>query len=129
MIDGVNLNPNLSEQQDVDCVSRAAGYWSAGCNGGYSHEVFQYTAKLWASTEAAYPYKGITGTCQAITQPAGSVTVAPAPGYRTVSASKAAIAQAVSSVGPVITYFNVKVRGCAVWVWLGCGCGWGWGWL
>ena len=38
MIDGTNLNPNLSEQQQVDCVSRANGYYSGGCSGGYSRE-------------------------------------------------------------------------------------------
>lgn len=38
MIDGVLAIPNLSEQQQVDCVNAAAGYWSQGCNGGYSRE-------------------------------------------------------------------------------------------
>ena len=32
-------NLNLSPQQLVSCVNNANGYWSAGCNGGYSDEV------------------------------------------------------------------------------------------
>ena len=37
-IDGVASSPDASEQQMVDCVTQAAGYWSMGCDGGYIRE-------------------------------------------------------------------------------------------
>jgi C1A family cysteine protease len=36
LIDGTSTGPNLSEQQMVDCVNGNTGYYSQGCNGGYS---------------------------------------------------------------------------------------------
>lgn len=109
-IDRVNATPNLSEEQMVDCVNSAAGYWSQGCNGGYSDEVFRYISKSWATTEAAYPYVGTTSTClfnAGATPPAGALKLSPQPGVASVTATPAAIMQAVSSTGPVVSYFNV----------------------
>lgn len=34
MIDGVNVGPNLSEEQLLDCVNAGNGYRSRGCQGG-----------------------------------------------------------------------------------------------
>lgn len=38
MIDGVNVGPNLSEQQLLDCVNAGNGYRSQGCQGGLAGE-------------------------------------------------------------------------------------------
>lgn len=57
--------PKLSEQQAVDCVT-APEYGSAGCNGGWMDDVFQYNLKKgnrWC-TEEEYPYTARDGTCQ-----------------------------------------------------------------
>ena len=35
MIEGIDLGPNLSEQQAIDCVGSAEGFASKGCDGGY----------------------------------------------------------------------------------------------
>lgn len=66
-------------------------------------EVFQYTSKLFDTTEGAYPYTATTGACKAATAVQGSLKVFPQPGYVTIASSKAAIAAAVSSTGPVVS--------------------------
>ena len=76
-------------------------------------EVFRYVSnRHFATSEAAYPYKALTGaTCGApvgSVAPAGAITVAPQPGYATVAANPTAIMNAVSSTGPVVVYFNVQ---------------------
>ena len=38
----------------VDCVNSAAGYGSAGCNGGYSSDVLHYVSGFRATTETDY---------------------------------------------------------------------------
>ena len=66
MIRTVNGAPNLSEQQPVDCANSALGYGSAGCNGGYSTDVFRLVARsdMFSATETAYPYTAVTQTCR-----------------------------------------------------------------
>jgi hypothetical protein len=52
---------SLSEQQLVDC---AGAYGNYGCDGGLMDSAFEYYAKAGAYSEAAYPYKGVDGSCK-----------------------------------------------------------------
>lgn len=38
-IDGTDIGPNYSEQQMIDCVTRAAGFKSNGCDGGQAGQL------------------------------------------------------------------------------------------
>ncbi|KAI3428261.1 hypothetical protein D9Q98_006640 [Chlorella vulgaris] len=111
-IDGTQLNPDLSEQQIVDCAGGgvgANGFGSYGCNGGWSNDAYGYVAKLQAVKETAYPYTGVTGTCRDTSVSLdGSLTMTAQPGFQGVINSAQAIMQAVSSTGPVSHYFNVQ---------------------
>merc|ERR1712046_462268 len=53
----------LSEQQYVDCVNSDLGCTDdAGCNGGWSFDVYDYLTKYNAMLESDYPYTAETGT-------------------------------------------------------------------
>ncbi|KAL4472446.1 hypothetical protein ABPG74_018395 [Tetrahymena malaccensis] len=55
-----NLNINLSEQQQVDCV-----YKRDGCQGGWFPDAYNYVQKIGLTTEDKYPYTGQYGQCRA----------------------------------------------------------------
>jgi C1A family cysteine protease len=53
---------SLSEQQLVDC---AGAYGNYGCDGGLMDSAFEYyIGKNQPYSEAAYPYKGVDGSCK-----------------------------------------------------------------
>jgi hypothetical protein len=55
--------PQLAEQQSVDCV-KAPEYGSAGCNGGWMDDTFDYAIKNKMCLESEYAYTARDGTCQ-----------------------------------------------------------------
>ncbi|KAL4442010.1 hypothetical protein ABPG77_011271 [Micractinium sp. CCAP 211/92] len=111
-IDGVNLNPDNSEQQAVDCVNTAYNWGSAACSGGYSHEVLSYASQLYLTSEAAYPYTsgstGVNGACRvnASSAPAPGSLKLSGSGYYTAAADATSIMTAVTTA-PVVIYFYV----------------------
>lgn len=62
--------PNLSEQQLVDCAGII--YGNLGCNGGMPSRALNYVKSKGITTEAAYPYKAVKGSC---TTNGGSFTI------------------------------------------------------
>ncbi|EFN59889.1 hypothetical protein CHLNCDRAFT_132900 [Chlorella variabilis] len=111
-IDGVASSPDASEQQMVDCVTQAAGYWSMGCDGGYIHEPFQLASTLFASSEASYPYLdqhgGVCRTPAGTSAPSGALKMKAWPGYTVVAADPATIMKAVATTGPVVVLFDAS---------------------
>lgn len=62
---------SLSEQQILDCDESDG---NQGCNGGYMDNAFQYVINNGGvTTEDAYPYSAVQGTCQNI-QPAATIS-------------------------------------------------------
>jgi len=88
---------SLSEQQLVDC---SGDFGNQGCNGGLMDQAFQYliNATKGDDTEAAYPYKGVDGTCAYKPAAVGATIKS----YVDVPAqNEDALINAVSSIGVV----------------------------
>ncbi|EAR80578.2 papain family cysteine protease, partial (macronuclear) [Tetrahymena thermophila SB210] len=54
---------DFSEQQLVDCVISANGYYSQGCNGGFAVESLDYASKVGITTLDNYPYIAVQKNC------------------------------------------------------------------
>ncbi|EAR99862.1 papain family cysteine protease (macronuclear) [Tetrahymena thermophila SB210] len=54
---------DFSEQQLVDCVNSANGYYSNGCNGGWPESCLDYSSKFGITTLQSYPYVGVQKKC------------------------------------------------------------------
>ncbi|CAD8076916.1 unnamed protein product [Paramecium sonneborni] len=54
--------PNLSEQQLLDCSTFQD--FNLGCNGGLPYRALQYVKRSGITTEAAYPYTAVQGSCR-----------------------------------------------------------------
>ncbi|KAL8604581.1 hypothetical protein ACOMHN_013361 [Nucella lapillus] len=97
---------SLSEQQLVDC---AGPYGTFGCGGGWTEEAFAYimTQPGGLETESAYPYRGVDGTCAALSSKEqakiwGCVNV--------LSGSEAALQVATALVGPISVVIDASHR-------------------
>lgn len=99
---------NLSEQQLVSCVNRANGFSGAGCGGGWSDQAFAYVARVNQTTEARYPYSGVTGVCnQNLVKGSAQAVKLSGNTRRVRSRNEAALMAAVAS-SPAVVYFNVE---------------------
>jgi len=91
--------PVLSEQQVVSCSpnpQQCGG--TGGCQGSTQPLAFNYTETAGMTTEADYPYRGVTGTCS----PTKIKPVAKNTGYVVLEKNNyTALASAVANVGPV----------------------------
>jgi C1A family cysteine protease len=67
---------SFSEQQLVDC---STSYGNNACNGGLMNNAFNFVKAKGITSESAYPYKGVKGTCKIAT---GSFKIS---GYTNVS--------------------------------------------
>jgi len=87
-----NKLESFSEQQLVDC---SASFGNQGCNGGLMDNGFKYIIKNGITLEDNYPYTAKDGKCQ--DKPAvGHLT-----SYKDVGKTEAALATALSTVGPI----------------------------
>ncbi len=106
---------DFSEQQLVSCAGPAMGYYSGGCDGGYSDEALNFVLSYNQTTESKYPYTsgstGATGACSssilASTTDGQMVRSGGAVGY--VYGSAAALRAAVDRQ-PVVVYINAQNR-------------------
>ena len=81
--------PSLSEQQLVDCAGIL--YGNLGCNGGMPSRALNYVKAKGITTEAAYPYKAVKGSC---TTQGGSYKIS---GQNAVAASDAGLVGALQN--------------------------------
>jgi len=101
---------NLSEQQLVDCSP-----YDNGCNGGFYTNAWYYLKYFatYSTTEAAYPYSSGTsktnGTCRASNTTSATMpqTRMATLSYSRIASDSAAIANAVSTYGPIAVAFYV----------------------
>ncbi|KAL4448348.1 hypothetical protein ABPG75_005567 [Micractinium tetrahymenae] len=100
----------LSEQQMVDCVESKYGWWSHGCDYGYSHEPFKFANQSFVDIEQDYAYTGVTGplckTLGTYYPPVGTVCMA-SPTATAVNPNATEIMLAIMNNGLVTSYFNV----------------------
>ncbi|KAL4432911.1 hypothetical protein ABPG74_014425 [Tetrahymena malaccensis] len=54
---------NFAEQQLLDCVITANGYYSYGCGGGWPLEALKYASKYGIQTLSSYPYVAVQKKC------------------------------------------------------------------
>lgn len=87
-----NEVPSLSEQQLVDCSGIL--YGNLGCNGGMPSRALNYIKNKGATTDAAYPYKAVKGSCSVSS---GEYKIN---GHSAVTASDAGLLAALQN-GPV----------------------------
>lgn len=92
-----------SEQQLIDC---AGGYENYGCNGGLPSHAFEYLYYMGGITsEAAYPYTAVDGTCNIAKDPIMLNVFYGA--YNITAGDEVQLANAVYGVGPVSVAFQV----------------------
>jgi C1A family cysteine protease len=93
----------LSTQELVDCTYRGVyGLW--GCDGGIMEPVFKYLFdKQGIASEAAYPYRGVRGTCRTGLTRYGNMSTTNTLGYKTVRNTTAAMKAAIHR-GPIPVY-------------------------
>ncbi|KAL4472365.1 hypothetical protein ABPG74_018314 [Tetrahymena malaccensis] len=58
-----NALVDFSEQQLVDCVIPANGYYSYGCQGGWPAQCLDYSSKFGITTLQKYPYVAVQKKC------------------------------------------------------------------
>lgn len=96
------MTVDFSEQQLVDCEI----FGSRGCNGGSSTRAITYIALNNITLESLYPYRSISGTCEAARRATSGVKLKSSSrivAQRSGSALAAAVARQ-----PVINYFMVS---------------------
>lgn len=83
---------SLSEQQLLDCSREG----NRGCGGGFMTNAFMYIVDAGGlTTESAYPYQGVQGTCRF--NSASSGVAATISSYQEVPQNEASLAQAVAN--------------------------------
>jgi len=85
---------SLSEQQLMDC-SKSEG--NQGCNGGFMDYAFQYIIDNGITTETAYPYRAVDGTCKS----AGKPVAATIRSFKDVTPNNNNALKTALNVGPV----------------------------
>ncbi|KAJ8921568.1 hypothetical protein NQ315_010473 [Exocentrus adspersus] len=88
---------SLSEQNLMDCDTA-----DAACSGGSMINAFNYIAKHGIESEANYPYQAKQTSCKF----SSSKVAAKISGYKRVSASEAALLDAVGKIGPIAVGIN-----------------------
>nr|AFK11198.1 cathepsin L1 [Callorhinchus milii] len=93
----------LSEQSIVDCSSY---YGNLGCSGGSIIRAYKFVMENGIQSADTYPYTAKAGTCRHNK----SSTVATMSHYIKVHSNEEALAQTVSTVGPVAVCVHTKTR-------------------
>lgn len=101
-----NTLTSFSEQQLVDCDTKE----DQGCNGGLMDNAFTYLESAKLETEAAYPYKGVDGSCSynatlGLTSVSSFVDIAQG---STVADTENTMGVALDQVGPLSVAINAN---------------------